>query len=120
VFSPSGQTFIFCILSQKNDTTHLLTTIIFLFFTVAMLNLGPCSMLPPHYHPNAVNYVVAVSGNTTTYMYQENGARLVTQVLTPGHATIFPRASMHMMMNTGASFFSHPSFPSHFFLTVLA
>ena len=60
-------------------------------------------MLPPHFHPNAVNYVVAVSGNTTTYMYQENGARLVTQVLTPGHATIFPRASMHMMMNTGAS-----------------
>jgi hypothetical protein len=72
---------------------------------VAMLNLGPCSMLPPHFHPNAVNYVVAVSGNTTTYMYQENGARLVTQVLTPGHATIFPRASMHMMMNTGASAF---------------
>jgi hypothetical protein len=79
---------------------HLLTLIVFL--PVAMLNLGPCSMLPPHFHPNAVNYVVAVSGNTTTYMYQENGARLVTQVLTPGHATIFPRASMHMMMNTGA------------------
>jgi oxalate decarboxylase/phosphoglucose isomerase-like protein (cupin superfamily) len=59
-------------------------------------------MLPPHWHPNAVNFVVAVLGNTTTYMYQENGARLVTEVLTPGHATIFPRASMHMMMNTGA------------------
>jgi len=58
-------------------------------------------MLPPHYHPNAVNYVVAILGNTTTYMYQENGARLVTEVLTPGHATIFPRASMHMMVNTG-------------------
>ena len=73
-------------------------------------------MLPPHYHPNAVNYVVAILGNTTTYMYQENGARLVTEVLTPGHATIFPRASMHMMMNTGTFdacdlFFPFP-FPS--------
>jgi oxalate decarboxylase/phosphoglucose isomerase-like protein (cupin superfamily) len=71
-----------------------------------MLNLGPCSMLPPHLHPRATNYVVAVHGNTTTYMYEENGARLVTQVLTPGHATVFPQGSMHMMMNTGES-------PSH-------
>ena len=68
---------------------------------MAMLNLGPCSMLPPHLHPRATNYVVAVHGNTTTYMYEENGARLVTQVLTPGHGTIFPHGSMHMMMNTG-------------------
>jgi hypothetical protein len=66
-----------------------------------MLNLGPCSMLPPHLHARGTNYVVAVHGNTTTYMYEENGARLVTQVLTPGTATIFPQASMHMMMNTG-------------------
>jgi hypothetical protein len=59
-------------------------------------------MLPPHFHPRASNYVVAIHGNTTTYMYAENGARLVTQHLTPGRATIFPQASMHMMMNTGA------------------
>lgn len=66
-------------------------------------------MLPPHYHPRATNYVVAVEGNTTTYMYEENGARLVTQVLTPGHGTIFPRASMHMMMNTGELHLSRPA-----------
>lgn len=58
-------------------------------------------MLPPHFHPRASNSVVAVKGNTTTYMYEENGARLVTEILTPGHATIFPHASLHMMMNTG-------------------
>jgi len=69
--------------------------------TLAMLNLGPCAMLPPHYHPRASNYVVAVHGNTTTYMFEENGARLVTEVLTPGKATIFPQASMHMMVNNG-------------------
>jgi hypothetical protein len=68
-----------------------------------MLNLGPCSILPPHLHARGTNYVVAVHGNTTTYMYEENGARLVTQALTPGQATIFPQASMHMMVNTGMS-----------------
>jgi hypothetical protein len=66
-----------------------------------MLNLGPCSILPPHLHARGTNYVVAVHGNTTTYMYEENGARLVTQQLTPGQATVFPQASMHMMVNTG-------------------
>ena len=66
-----------------------------------MLNLGPCAMLPPHYHPRAANYVVAVQGNTTTYMYEENGATLVTEILTPGKATIFPMGSMHMMVNNG-------------------
>lgn len=64
--------------------THLL---------VAMLNLGPCAMLPPHYHPRASNYVVAVDGKTTTYMFGENGAPLITQDLTPGHATIFPQGT---------------------------
>lgn len=58
-------------------------------------------MLPMHYHPRASNYVVAVHGNTTTYMYEENGARLVTQILLPGKGTIFPQGSMHMMVNNG-------------------
>jgi quercetin dioxygenase-like cupin family protein len=71
--------------------------------TVALLNLGPCSMLPPHSHPRAANAVVAVSGSTTTYMIQENGARMVTETLTPGQMTIFPRGSMHTMVNNGES-----------------
>jgi len=69
--------------------------------TLAMLNLGPCSMLPPHYHPRASNYVVSTKGKTTTYMYEENGGTLITQDLSPGLATIFPQGSMHMMVNNG-------------------
>lgn len=69
--------------------------------TVAQLNLGPCSMLPPHLH-RAMNIVVAISGQTHTYMIQENGARLVQQILTPGQLTIFPQASLHAMVNEGA------------------
>lgn len=68
--------------------------------TVAQLNLGPCAMLAPHFH-RADNLVVAINGTTNTYMYQENGARIVEQTLTPGMMTIFPRASVHTMYNTG-------------------
>jgi quercetin dioxygenase-like cupin family protein len=67
--------------------------------TLAMLNLGPCAMLPPHYHPRATNLVVAIEGETTTWMVQENGARVVTETLTPGKMTIFPTASLHTMQN---------------------
>ncbi|KAI9744090.1 MAG: hypothetical protein M1818_002242 [Claussenomyces sp. TS43310] len=69
--------------------------------TMAMLNLGPCAMLPPHFHPRASNYVVAIKGKTDTYMIEENGARLVSETLTPGKMTIFPAASLHTMQNTG-------------------
>jgi hypothetical protein len=69
--------------------------------TLAMLNLGPCAMLPPHYHPRATNMVVAVAGTTNTYMIEENGARMVSETLTTGKMTIFPRGSLHSMQNTG-------------------
>jgi hypothetical protein len=48
--------------------------------------------------------VVAVEGTTNTYMIEENGARLVSETLTPGKMTIFPRRSLHSMQNTGALF----------------
>jgi len=69
--------------------------------TLAILNLGPCSMLPPHYHPRATNFVVAMSGETETYMITENGARTVKTTLTPGKMTIFPTGSLHTMENVG-------------------
>ncbi|PSN64591.1 RmlC-like cupin [Corynespora cassiicola Philippines] len=69
--------------------------------TVAMLNLGPCAMLPPHLHQRATNCVVAVSGNTTTWMVEENGVDTVSAVLTSGVMTVFPRGSLHVMQNTG-------------------
>ena len=69
--------------------------------TVAWLALGPCAMLPPHLHPRATNFVVAVEGETQTYMIQENGAKVVTETLTPGKMTIFPQGSIHSMQNMG-------------------
>ena len=69
--------------------------------SVAQLNLGPCAMLAPHVHPNAVNIVVSVSGTVKTYMRSENGATDRTTMLTPGKMTVFPRGSMHSMANEG-------------------
>ncbi|KAF2200559.1 RmlC-like cupin [Delitschia confertaspora ATCC 74209] len=69
--------------------------------TLAVLNLGPCAMLPPHFHPRATNLVVAVQGETDSFMVGENGVDMVKQRLTPGVMTIFPKGSLHMMANTG-------------------
>ncbi|KAK8205844.1 spherulin-1A [Phyllosticta capitalensis] len=67
--------------------------------TMAMLYLGPCAMLPAHFHPRASNYVVSVVGTTETYMVEENGAPTVKATLKEGSMTIFPRGSVHMMEN---------------------
>ncbi|PNH37364.1 hypothetical protein VD0004_g9420 [Verticillium dahliae] len=48
--------------------------------TMSWLTLGPCAMLPPHYHPRASNYVVAVEGTTETFMTLENGCENATLV----------------------------------------
>ncbi|KAF2402148.1 spherulin-1A [Trichodelitschia bisporula] len=69
--------------------------------TVALLHLGPCSILPAHLHPRATNMVVSVQGQVHTWMVQENGARTVETDLTPGKLTIFPQGSVHMMQNVG-------------------
>ena len=58
-------------------------------------------MLPPHAHPRATNLVVAVIGNTTSWMVGENGVGTVRVNLVPGILTIFPRGSMHAMQNNG-------------------
>lgn len=71
--------------------------------TMAMLNLGACAMLPPHFHPRASNYVMGISGTTVTYMIEENGAPVITTELTKGKMTIFPQGSVHAMINTGMS-----------------
>lgn len=66
-------------------------------------------MLPPHYHPRAANWVVAITGNTTTWMQEENGAHTITTHLTPMKATIFPAGALHMMGNEGESSTIHCS-----------
>jgi mannose-6-phosphate isomerase-like protein (cupin superfamily) len=76
--------------------------------TVAQINLGPCAMLSPHVHPRANNMVVAVSGQTKTFMRTENGANDIITTLTPGKATMFFSGSVHNMYNEGKSPLSNP------------
>ncbi|KAF9696739.1 hypothetical protein EKO04_005419 [Ascochyta lentis] len=65
----------------------------------ALLKLGPCSMLPPHFHQRAHNIVVGITGNTTSWMINENGVRTVRVDIIPFRVTIFPQGSLHVMQN---------------------
>ncbi|KAK2017495.1 spherulin-1A [Colletotrichum eremochloae] len=68
---------------------------------MAWICLGPCAMLPPHYHARASNYVVSVMESTETFMTLENGARVVRTKLVPGMMTVFPQGGLHTTQNTG-------------------
>lgn len=69
----------------------------------ALLKLGPCSMLPPHFHQRAHNAVISITGNTTSWMINENGVRPVRVDIVPFRMTIFPQGSLHVMQNNGKS-----------------
>lgn len=89
--------------------------------TMAWLALGPCAMLPAHYHPRATNFVVAIEGDTTTWMVPENGGPVIKTDLSPGKMTIFPKGSLHTMQNfselhlfySSNGLFHPPSRPFH-------
>ena len=68
--------------------------------TVAQLNLSPCAMLPAHLHRDD-NVVVAIQGKTHTYMFPEDGGKLIQHYLQPGQMTLFPAMSLHTMINEG-------------------
>ncbi|KAF2687835.1 hypothetical protein K458DRAFT_360575 [Lentithecium fluviatile CBS 122367] len=79
--------------SVKNANAATFPALTGLDMTLAQLNLGPCAMLPPHLHPRATNLVMGITGNTTSYMWNENGVRRVTVNLTPGVMTVFPKGT---------------------------
>ncbi|KAJ4347111.1 uncharacterized protein N0V89_011049 [Didymosphaeria variabile] len=87
--------------SVKNANAATFPAMVGHGMTIAQLKLGPCAMLPAHYHPRAANMVVAITGNTTTWMVNENAVRTVSTTLTPGKMTIFPTGSIHSMQNNG-------------------
>ena len=68
--------------------------------TVSQLLLGPCNLLPAHFHRKD-NVVVAITGTTRTFMYPEDGGQTVEQYIAPGQMTLFPRMSLHTMVNEG-------------------
>jgi hypothetical protein len=67
----------------------------------ALLKLGPCSMLPPHFHQRAHNAVMGIQGITTSWMINENGVRTVKVDIVPFRMTLFPQGSLHVMQNNG-------------------
>jgi len=100
--------------SVKNANAATFPALTGVDMTMAQLNLGPCAMLPPHEHPRGTNLVMAITGNTTSYMWNENGLRRVTVNLTPGIMTIFPRGSLHSMQNNGELSATLPLQPTSF------
>lgn len=50
--------------------------------TMAMIQLGPCGMLAPHYHPRASNYVVAITGKDTSDLAWILKCRCMVTILT--------------------------------------
>jgi len=51
---------------------------------------------------------MGITGNVTTYMIEENGARMVNTDITPGRMTIFPRGMNFLNMKVRKVYADHP------------
>ncbi|KAF8811632.1 RmlC-like cupin [Phlegmacium glaucopus] len=64
--------------------------------------IGPCGLNLPHVHPRANEIQLNIGGGDLMAQFiQENGGRVITNTLSPGMATIFPKGSMHFQQNLG-------------------
>jgi len=56
----------------------------------------------PHIHPRSAEFQTLVSGDRLrTGIFEENGARFITNDLYVGQATVFPQGSIHFQQNLG-------------------
>lgn len=53
--------------------------------------LEACGMNTPHTHPRASEFLFSVNGTIQSGMIEENGARFVPTVVSPGSGVIFPQ-----------------------------
>jgi len=68
--------------------------------SLAVAKMGPCGLSTPHYHPRATEFLYMVSGSSLKVGFiQENGARFVSNILTPGQGALFPMGSFHYQVN---------------------
>ncbi|KAF8510872.1 RmlC-like cupin [Hysterangium stoloniferum] len=64
--------------------------------------IGPCGLNLPHVHPRANEIQLNIGGGDLKAQFiQENGGRVVTNTLSPGMATVFPKGSLHFQQNLG-------------------
>jgi len=64
--------------------------------------MEPCGENTPHTHPRATEFLYVVDGSQLEVGFiEENGARIVTNTISPGQGTIFPKGSIHFQQNLG-------------------
>ncbi|KAF9645283.1 spherulin 1a [Thelephora ganbajun] len=68
---------------------------------MAIGHMAPCGMNSPHTHPRATELLYVVNGEIEAGFIEENGARFVSNTVTQGQGTIFPKGSIHYQVNTG-------------------
>jgi oxalate decarboxylase/phosphoglucose isomerase-like protein (cupin superfamily) len=68
----------------------------------SLFRLRPCGMNQPHNHPRAseIQYVIKGS-NVTVSFVEENGGRVITNVIDTGKVSLFPQGLIHFQQNLG-------------------
>jgi len=67
-------------------------------------HLGPCGLNTPHHHPRGTELNINIGGgNLQAEFIMENTARVISNTLSPGMVTVFPRGAIHFEQNLGCT-----------------
>lgn len=68
----------------------------------SVFQIEPCGINLPHVHPRASEILYVINGsNLMTAFIEENGGRVIENVIGEGQVTFFPQGLMHYQQNLG-------------------
>jgi len=67
-------------------------------------HLGPCGVNTPHHHPRGTELNINIGGGDLMAEFiMENNVRVISNTLSPGMVTVFPRGAIHFEQNLGCT-----------------
>src|SRR6202035_3912998 len=67
--------------------------------SLAIVEVSPCSLILPHLHPRAEEFILVTQGEFFTQFIAETGAPLISNELKTLGSTLFTKGSIHLEYN---------------------
>ena len=80
----------------------------------SVFQIEPCGINLPHVHPRASEILYVINGsNIRAVFVEENGGRVISNVMRQGHVTFFPQGLIHYQQNLGCTTANYISALNH-------
>lgn len=80
----------------------------------SVFQIEPCGINLPHVHPRASEILYVINGSNIRAVFtEENGGRVISNIMRQGHVTFFPQGLIHYQQNLGCETANYISALNH-------